>query len=63
MLAPFSILRRMPFVKDGPDSGDKSLQIVSNETVEERLGQLRRNEPASSSGTTVFKASFHSLGG
>ena len=33
----------LPFVKDGLDSGDKSFQIVSNETVEERLAELRRS--------------------
>lgn len=33
----------LPFVKDGLDTGDKSFQIVSNETVEERLAQLRKS--------------------
>jgi len=33
----------LPFVKDGLDAGDKSFQIVSNETIEQRVAQLRES--------------------
>jgi len=31
----------LPFVKDGLDMGDKSFQIISNETIESRIAQLK----------------------
>ena len=31
----------LPFVKDGLDTGDKSFQIISNETIESRIAQLK----------------------